>query len=58
MIPNGAIFNPDDKSMVISARAGDICVFPETDGRITIAVANLSDGIEIVHENEDLWWPV
>jgi len=55
---NGAIFDPQDKSLVISVRVGDICVIPEADGRITIAVANLSDGIEIVHDDEALWWPV
>jgi hypothetical protein len=59
MTNNGAIFDPVDKSLVISARVGDICVFPESDGRITIAIAKLEDGIEIVHEDEGvLWWPV
>ena len=58
MIPNGAIFNPQDKSLVISVRVGDVWVLPDGDGRITIAVADLADGIEIVHDDEALWWPV
>jgi hypothetical protein len=55
---NGAIFNPEDNSLVISAKPGDIRFFGESDGRITIAVANVKDGIEIVHSEDRLWWPV
>lgn len=55
---NGAIFNPEDKTLVISARVKDVRVFPESDGHLTIAVENLTDGIEIVHDDDRLWWPV
>ena len=59
MTKNGAIFDPVDRSLIICAKVGDVCVFPESDGRITIAISKLEDGIEIVHEGEDeLWWPV
>jgi hypothetical protein len=55
---NGAIFNPEDSSLIISARADDIRVFAESDGLITIAIVNLDEGIEIVHDSDELWWPV
>lgn len=55
---NGAIFDPKEKSMVISVKVQDITVLPEGDGRVTIAIANLVDGIEIVHEDRRIWWPV
>lgn len=59
MSRNGAIFDPVDKSLVISAKVGDIFVIPESDGRITIGISKLDDGIEIVHEDDStLWWPV
>ena len=59
MSKNGAIFDPVDRSLIVSARVGDVCVFPESGGRITIAISKLDDGIEIVHEDENaLWWPV
>jgi hypothetical protein len=59
MISNGAIFDPADKTLVISVRVGDVSVFPESDGRLTIAVKSLEEGIEIVHDDEEaLWWPV
>lgn len=57
-VENGAIFDPGGKSMVISARVSDITVIPEGGGRVTIAVVNLKDGIEIIHEDGRLWWPV
>lgn len=57
-VENGAIFDPKDKSMVISAKVQDIAVIPEGGGRVTIAITNLTDGIEIVHEDRRLWWPV
>lgn len=55
---NGAIFNPEDKSLVIAVKVKDVKVFYESDGLLTIALANMSDGIEIVHTGEQLWWPV
>lgn len=55
---NGAIFNPEDKTLVISARVKDVQVFPESDGLLTIAVTNFTDGIEIVHDGDEIWWPV
>jgi hypothetical protein len=59
MTKNGAIFDPVDKSLVISAKVEDIFVLPESDGRVTIGISKLHEGIEIVHEDEDvLWWPV
>jgi len=59
MTTNGAIFDPVDKTLVISVRVGDVSVFPEGDGRLTIAVKSLEEGIEIVHDDEEaLWWPV
>jgi hypothetical protein len=59
MITNGAIFDPVDKTLVISVKVGDVSVFPESDGRLTIAVTHLDEGIEIVHDDEEaLWWPV
>ena len=59
MTTNGAIFDPEGKTLVISVRVADVSVFPEGDGRFTIAVKNLEEGIEIVHDDEEaLWWPV
>jgi len=59
MTRNGAIFDPVDKSLVISAKVADIFVLPESDGRVTIGIAKLDEGIEIVHDEEEaLWWPV
>ena len=58
MIDNGAIFDPESKSLVVSARASDIQVFTGEDGRITEAVAHLDGGIEIVHSADRLWWPL
>lgn len=55
---NGAMFNPEDKTLVVSARATDVRTFPETDGYITIAIVNLDEGIEVTHDSERLWWPV
>jgi hypothetical protein len=55
---NGAIFDPDDRSLIISAKVGDVNVFPEAGGRITIAVSALEDGIEIINSKRELWWPV
>jgi hypothetical protein len=59
MTNNGAIFDPVDRSLVVCAKIADVAVFPERDGRITIAISQLDEGIEIVHEDEEaLWWPV
>jgi hypothetical protein len=58
MTANGAIFDPMDKSLVISAKVADIFVLPESDGRVTIGISKLDEGIEIVHEDSALWWPV
>lgn len=56
---NAAMFNPEDKSLVISVRPDDVKVFPDHDaGLLTIAVANLAEGIEIFHDSDALWWPV
>lgn len=55
---NGAIFNPEDKSLVIAVKVKDVKVFYESDGLLTIALANLDDGIEIIHDGGKLWWPV
>lgn len=57
---NAALFNPEDRSLVISVRPDDVKVFPDHDaGLLTIAVANLNEGIEIYHDDADaLWWPV
>lgn len=55
---NGAIFNPEDKSLVIAVKVKDVKVFYESGGLITIAIANMDDGIDIVHNGERLWWPV
>jgi hypothetical protein len=56
---NGAMFNPQDKSLVISVRPNDVKVFPDMDeGLLVIAVANLDDGIEIFHDSDAIWWPV
>lgn len=56
---NGAMFNPDDRSLVISVRPEDVKVFPDLDeGLLVIAVANLDDGIEIFHDSDRIWRPV
>lgn len=55
---NGALFDPDDKTLIISARIGDVIILPGADSQITIVVADLMDGIEIVNSNDCLWWPV
>jgi hypothetical protein len=58
LIENGAIFDPESRSLVISAKVDDVQVYPDSDGRLTIAVCRLEEGIEIVHSSERLWWPV
>lgn len=55
---NGAIFDPDDRSLIISAKIEDVNVFPEAGGRVTIAISDVNDGIEIINSKKDLWWPV
>jgi hypothetical protein len=55
---NGAFFDPSDSSLVVSAWPKDIRIMNDDSGMIHIMVENLSDGIEIVHESEDIWWPI
>lgn len=55
---NGAIFDPDDRSLIISAHPKDTRVMVDDSGMINILIENLADGIEIVHESDELWWPI
>jgi hypothetical protein len=55
---NGAIFNPSDKMLIVSARIEDVKLFDVSEGHVSIAISHLADGIEIVNDNDELWWPV
>ena len=58
MTDNGAIFDPVDRSLIVVAKIADVNVFPESDGRIALTISKLDQGIEIVHDDEEvLWWP-
>lgn len=53
-----AIFNPDDKSLIIYADPRDLKLFSDDAGMVSIVVDNLIDGIEIIHERGEIWWPI
>lgn len=54
---SGAIFDPKEKTLTIWAeQAADISV--HEDGGVVITIKNLSDGIEIIHEDDRIWRPV
>lgn len=53
---NGGILDPNSFHLLISARAEDVQVFDDGDGWLSIAVENFRGGIEVVHEEERIWW--
>lgn len=56
---NGAILNPSESVLMVSARVSDISVIREDrEGWVTIVINQLTDGIEIISDRDDLWWPV
>ena len=55
---NGGVLDPNGHKLLISARVEDITVFRDEDGTVSIGVSNFTDGIEVVHDSDQLWWPV
>lgn len=53
---NGAVFDPQDRTLIVSAKLADVTIATSPkDGTVVIAVLNLDEGIEIVHENPRIW---
>lgn len=54
---NGAMFDPEDRVLIISARIVDVSVVAGRGGKtVTIAVMNLDDGIEIIYDEMQKLW--
>lgn len=55
---NEGILNPETAILLIDCAATDLFVQQEDSGRVTVMVENLKGGIEIVHCDDRIWWPV
>lgn len=55
---NGAFFDPELRTLVISANLRDILLQEEDKDRVVLTVTGLDEGIEIVHNHDRLWRPV
>ncbi len=55
---NGAIFDPANHQLVVSAKIADIGIMPPDGDEVTIVIDRLLEGIEIVHDDDRIWRPV
>jgi hypothetical protein len=54
---NGALFDPDTQTLIISASLEDLSMWDEDPNRVAIRVENLDEGIEIIDQHDRLWRP-
>lgn len=56
--PNEGILNPETGVLMITCATTDLILEDDGGDRVTLLVDNFYGGIEIIHPNSRIWWPV
>jgi hypothetical protein len=56
--PNEGMLVPSTGVLLIDCAAEDLMITEDERGRVTMMIEKFTGGIEIIHCDDRIWWPV